>query len=408
MLRKKRKYMAAGGILLCLTLAGCSFSSGSLQEESGENHSGVEAQELDETQGQQIVQEQSAGEGDGDVQSEADEGYKKGKRIEEQTFDVTLRPLGQVTFAAYEPDRSENPLADAVFLIEKGDEVLVRLPGNNEENIALESFDKVEAVSFTDYNNDGYDDIILIISYYFGAGPQVATTHSTVRYYNGTAEGDFIYQEQMSEDALLALAEITVQTAKDFISGRRVEEGNIREAGKSLEPWQQEYIRYLSNDSQAEAQKGYTMISMTDDGIPQLVEVGIDEATGCRIIHYADGEAHVTQLNRLYFTYIPGENLLCNAEGLMDYYYDLIYRIIDGKMTLIASGYYGAADNSQVQFDEEGNPIYRYEWNGTEMSKEEYQQELSAVYDETKAVSYDYSDLYTLDEIENAVSGYMN
>ena len=236
----------------------------------------------------------------------------------------------------------------------------------------------------------------------------MATTHSTVRYYNGTAEGDFIYQEQMSEDASLALAEITVQTAKDFISGRRVEEGNIREAGKSLEPWQQEYIRYLSNDSQAEAQKGYTMISMTDDGIPQMVEVGIDEATGCRIIHYADGEAHVTQLNRLYFTYIPGENLLCNAEGLMDYYYDLIYRIIDGEMTLIASGYYGAADNSQVQFDEEGNPIYRYEWNGTEMSKEEYQQELSAVYDETKAVSYDYSDLYTLDEIKNAVSGYMN
>ena len=38
----------------------------------------------------------------------------------------------------------------------------------------------------------------------------------------------------------------------------------------------------------------------------------------------------------------------------MDYYYDLVYRLSGGELIPVASGYYGAVDNSNVQFDEEG------------------------------------------------------
>ena len=327
-----------------------------------------------------------------------------GDLIEDQTFEVTLQPFGQVTFASYEPDTSENPLADAAFCIEQDGKVLTRLPGVTEDNVNSEMFDAVEAVSFLDYNYDGYDDIILIISYYLGAGPQAATPHSTIRYYSGSADGTFVYQEQMSLDATSALAEITIKAAKDFI-GYKKPNGEIAKE-QSLEPWQEAYIQYLQQDSDVAGQDGYTLINMSTDKIPQLVEVGNCQAAGCRVVHFAEGKVHVTQLGRLNFTYIPNENLLCNSDGNMDTYYDLVYSMIDGEMTLIAQGHYGAADNSNLQFDSEGNPIYQYEWNGVEMSKEEYAKELNRIYDTTKAVGYGYDNLYSVEEVIEMVEEY--
>lgn len=97
------------------------------------------------------------------------------------------------------------------------------------------------------------------------------------------------------------------------------------------------------------------------------------------------GQVVENQLNRLYFSYIEKENLLCNSEGSMDYYYDLVYSLTAGRLSLIASGYYGAGDRSNLKFDEDGNVIYQYEWNGTPMSREEYSQAFNAVYDTSKA-----------------------
>ena len=147
----------------------------------------------------------------------ADNGYRRGEQIAEQTFDLNLEPIGEVTFASYLPDDSGNPLADVVFLIEKDGEVLSQLPGVSEDNVNTEMFCQVEAVNFSDYNYDGCDDIILIISYYLGAGPQAATPHSTIRYYTGSETGEFTYEKEMSQNATIALAEITIKTAKEFI-----------------------------------------------------------------------------------------------------------------------------------------------------------------------------------------------
>lgn len=404
MMKRKRKYIIISGILLCAALAGCGSGNDSMQDEMPETVIMQQEEEIKQTAAESETES---------------ENVVRGNRIESQTFDVTLRPIGEVTFASYEPKDEENPLADVVFTIEKNDEIVLQLPGETEDNSNIEQFYQVEAVSFPDYNHDDYDDIIIIISYYLGAGPQAAQPHSVIRYYKGNEDGSFTYEKQMSLDATTSLAEITIQAAKDFIEytkqtsdeepgGEQETFQNDKETdGRNLEAWQQAYADYLLNDSDAAAQEGYTLITMSDDEIPQLVEVGIDEATGCRIIYYAKGEVHSAQLNRLYFSYIPGENLLCNSEGLMDTYYDLVYSIVDGEMTLIAAGYYGAEDNSNVQFDAEGNLVYQYEWNGVEMSKEEYEDELFSVYDTSKAVSYDYSSLYSVDEMIEVIEKYL-
>ncbi len=160
-------------VLMCLVLCGCSLTGGSSESVKAEITPLEEAAEQEMVEGdeQQSQQENGTSNEEGGAEN------PKGERIEDQTFDVNLRPLGQVTFASYEPQTSENPLADVVFQIEKGEQVLCQLPGVSEGNVGLEMFDRVEAVSFIDYNGDNYDDIIIIISYYFGAGPQAAQPH---------------------------------------------------------------------------------------------------------------------------------------------------------------------------------------------------------------------------------------
>lgn len=195
-------------IVCCVTLFG---GCGLKQTES--NTENLETEENISEQESTAGKEQEVDEVNSEVSDEQQDEYSHGKKIEEQSFDVTLAPFGEVTFASYNPDRSTNQLADAVFLIEKGDDILCKLP-------AVEgwgAFYEVEAVSFLDYNKDGYDDIVLITSYLFGAGPQGAIPRSMIRYYKGSESGEFSYEEQMSEDATFALAEITIQTAKKFI-----------------------------------------------------------------------------------------------------------------------------------------------------------------------------------------------
>lgn len=164
--------------------------------------------------------------------------------------------------------------------------------------------------------------------------------------------------------------------------------------------WKQAYIDYLQNDSESEYMDGYNLIYLDDDDIPELVEVGNCAAAGCRIINYSNGTVHVTWLSRLYFTYIERKNLLCNSEGNMDCYYDVVFSIINGELEVVAQGSYGAEDNTNVQYDAAGNPIYYYEWNGVRMTEKEYERELSKVYDVNKSVSgFQYDHLYTVEEL---------
>ena len=134
------------------------------------------------------------------------------------------------------------------------------------------------------------------------------------------------------------------------------------------------------------------------------MEIGNDEATGCNIVSFADGAADETQLSRLSFSYIERRNLLCNSEGNMDCYYDIVYSMESGRLIPIASGYYGAEDNSNVQFDDEGNPIYQYKWEGVMMTREEYNQAFRAVYDtSSEKPGYEWGKWFSLEEVIQAI-----
>lgn len=302
---------------------------------------------------------------------------QKNSVIADQTFSVTLSALGEVTFTSYEPDKEQEPLADAVFTLEKEGEVQSVLPGMTEDNLrANQMFDQVKAVSFPDYNSDGVTDIFVICGYSFASGPDAAKEYVEGRIYTGNPDGTFTLEQELTENTNAALAEVTIESMKSFLGVK----------AKQDESWKDVYLGYLQHMEDPGAWNGYVLIYLDEDNIPELVKIGTCEAAGCQIVACYEGKAYENQLRRLYFSYQEKKNLLCNSEGNMDSYTDLVYRLKEGKLELVGEGWYGAEDNSKVQMDEAGEPIYQYRWQGEMMSKEAYEEKLQAVYDTSQAV----------------------
>lgn len=150
-------------------------------------------------------------------------------QIAEQTFDVDMAPFGKVTFVTYEPDTDRNPYCDVTFAVIKDGLCVTALPGmNGERNMlaAAESFCSVEAVSFPDYNGDGYTDVIAIINYSYVQGPDVGTGYTQARIYTGHEEGYFTLECEPSVAAGGALGdEMTVEDVLAFVKEHGAEYG---------------------------------------------------------------------------------------------------------------------------------------------------------------------------------------
>ncbi len=178
--------------------------------------------------------------------------------------------------------------------------------------------------------------------------------------------------------------------------------------------WREAYSSYLNDLPEDDMSSDYTysLIYVDEDDIPELVCNSGVEAAGCQILTFKDGKVDVLQTSRLYFTYAEKNNIICNSEGHMGYYYDLFFGINDGKWVSLGSGGYGVDDNSSEEsFDEEGNPIYAYwEWNSKELSSaDEYDAKLKEM---TNGVTlsepsayYDLEDIKSLLETGSVESG---
>lgn len=319
--------------------------------------------------------------------------------IQDQTFETELAPLGKVTFASYEPDVSKNLFSDVVFEVQKDGRTIETLDGMYDNNIrSNDFFRQVEAVSFPDYNRDGFQDIITICSYQPASADADTpeTRYSEARIYSGNAQGTFTLERELTDAANETVAFKSVRTILGFM-------GAGRENGDSdMSGWKQAYIKHLQkpDDNRWE---GYGLIYVNNDEIPELVEVGNCEAAGCGIVSYADELANEIILSRRSFSYIERGSLLCNSDGIMDLYYDLVYRMENQYLTRIASGYYGAYDDS-VERDANGRLAYVYEWEGKRMGQKEYEQALNAVYPTDRAVpGYDWEKLMTREEVIHAI-----
>lgn len=409
----KRKYLSMMALfVMCGMLAGC--QSGTNDGTEGETgHVDYEESE-NEQQDQNEAETESQSSGmsqmgwdreQTDKMTEA--GLSVDRLIEDQTFDVELESFGKVTFASFAPDKGADPYGDVVFALFGDNDLLFVLDGPTDSAPRTDrTFAKIEAVSFTDYNGDGYEDIITICSYEMTDENAEEPVQSEVRLYEGESEQKMTYQKDLSEETDSALAEKTVQSVLGFLgvgNSQTDSEGDPQQADQVY----QAYIDYI-NTIGADGVDGYEVIYLDEDDIPELVVIGNCEAAGCRIVSYYDGEVHENYLSRLYFSYIEKENLLCNSDGHMDYYYDIVYKLEKGELIAVGEGYYGAEDNSNVQYDEAGDPIYVYEWNGKQMTEEEYDQALDTLYDWGDSQNgYEWGEYHSADEMIDILNSWM-
>lgn len=98
----------------------------------------------------------------------------KKRIIKDHSFKVKLNDWGSVRFISYGPEAGAD-FEDVSFYLMKGNKVKYSFPyycKNNRTDNYAGLFDSVASVGFRDVNNDNLKDVIVIINYITGAGPQ--------------------------------------------------------------------------------------------------------------------------------------------------------------------------------------------------------------------------------------------
>ena len=145
-----------------------------------------------------------------DVQqlSNTEEDYNTGDRLDEsrviaeQCFNVDLNDWGKVRFVSYRPTY-DTLWEDVSFVLAKDNQIVYYFPAcfenNSTENDSIGMFDSVEAVGFQDIDGDNAKDVIVIINYVTGVGPQGMLPRKSVRIFKACDNGFIILEDLMIE-----------------------------------------------------------------------------------------------------------------------------------------------------------------------------------------------------------------
>lgn len=155
--------------------------------------------------------------------------------------------------------------------------------------------------------------------------------------------------------------------------------------------WKEAYTNYVMEHGNLTGSFGdaldiYALVDINGDSIPELYGNLGTTANGDFIATYSKENGLVVQtLWNNGFTYIPKRNLFREVYGHMDQYEDRIYSIEKGNFVIEYKGVYGSSE-VPVPTDTDGMPIYTYNWEGEEMSEEDYEQRLGEVYNTDEAI----------------------
>lgn len=183
---------------------------------------------------------------------------------------------------------------------------------------------------------------------------------------------------------------------------------------KSNTPWKDAYIQFINeqeplyNSLNGERIEAYKLVDINGDDIPELYICNGFTFAGDVVCTYANGSVQSEWLWIDGFSYLEGKNIFMDSGGHMDEFHDIVYSIVDGRITEIHRGEYGAEDVYQVQVNADGEPIYKYFWDGVEVTKDEYDFKKSNVYNGQEGF-YPIADrdgMYTYAEIIEAIYNY--
>ncbi|HKM34306.1 MAG TPA: hypothetical protein VJY54_06150 [Lachnospiraceae bacterium] len=189
--------------------------------------------------------------------------------IEDQSFTFDFMPFGQATFKSYAPYQVDGN-RDALFEVVK-DDMVVAL-NDPREAAATQDFGSIEAISFPDLNDDGYDDVIIIMTYYNLGGPDAGSDYQWAKLFVGSRTGEFIEDQDFEMAINNSVSEYTVANIKNaalenisMLDQNKVMDAIIIECPKDFEL----YRTYTLDRAQTEAHMSgdVTLFSMFGTGL---------------------------------------------------------------------------------------------------------------------------------------------
>ena len=164
--------------------------------------------------------------------------------IAEQSFDLDLNDFDEVRFVSYQPTY-DTLWEDVSFVLAKDNQIIYYFPAyyenNSTENDGIGIFDSVEAVGFQDIDGDGSKDVIVIINYVTGAGPQGMTPRKTIRIFSAQDNG-FVIQYELSNRRL------SQAIPADYFRRKHLSQSAVNEAKAHYIGWHRRLSRaYFSS-----------------------------------------------------------------------------------------------------------------------------------------------------------------
>lgn len=184
-----------------------------------------------------------------------------------------------------------------------------------------------------------------------------------------------------SEDKEKAIMSMRVSNDEEaIITDSEVNEAPAKEQEEPiLCEWKEKYIQYIETLEYADHYDFY-LIYLDDNDVPELF-LSADTASGGEIVAtYYNGAVETCQLSRSGTRYIERSGLLYTDTGLMGYYPVYITEMKNGAFTQLAEG---------ISKEVTGNGEllgYSYEWEGAEVTEEEFQEHVAEFFDVDKGI----------------------
>ncbi|MBE5994654.1 MAG: hypothetical protein E7247_19990 [Paenibacillaceae bacterium] len=204
----KRKVILFAAAILTLSLTvGCQKQKDENLPQESEATSGIHIKNETGNQSKDEAVSNSKEE-ETEAESSVDDGHPgldikldENRIIPEQSFHAELGDWGDVRFVSYGPAAGSD-FEDVSFYLMKNGKVVFAFPyygENNKTDQYAGLFDSVEAVAFRDVNGDNLKDVIVIINYITGAGPQGMEPRPKARIFLADKKG-FTLAKDLTDD----------------------------------------------------------------------------------------------------------------------------------------------------------------------------------------------------------------
>lgn len=157
--------------------------------------------------------------------------------------------------------------------------------------------------------------------------------------------------------------------------------------------WKEVYIDYLNNYDNKDNYE-FALVNVDNDGIPELYEHAKQRPATSNLSWIYQGAVYSQPLVIDGFEYIEGENLFMSTGIQSGVQADFVFMINGNEAMELSKG----TASRMIQGQE------RYNWNGEDVSEEEYNTLRTSVFDSSKAKTVD--NYLSIDEIIATVNSY--